>query len=163
MQFLNHGCSSLLSQVEARRCRNMSHVCNQPINYLGSIEQQCIPDQLKYCGSLPVKLMMEASPAPMMIRHTSSVQKLLAKPQPTDDTIKIAIPQPASPSKAFQLSKQKRLRLLASSMTSQVLYRAAQVFQLYSLIFLWCTVENCRTGKSIYMQHLAWCSLACEK
>ena len=42
---------------------------------------------------------MDASPAPMMIRHTSSVQKLLAKPQPTDDTIKMAIPQPASPSK----------------------------------------------------------------
>jgi len=63
--------------------------------------------------------MMDASPAPMMIRHTSSVQKLLAKPQPTEDIMKMAIPQPASPSEAFQLS------LL--------------------LTVLWCIVESCRT------------------
>ncbi len=106
---------------------------------------------------------MEASPAPMMIRHTSSVQKLLAKPQPTDDTIKMAIPQPASPSKAFQLSKKKRLRLLASSMRSQVLYGAAQDFQLFSLTVLWCIVESCHTVGRICMQYAARCSMACEK
>lgn len=37
---------------------------------------------------------MEASPAPMTILQASRVQKLLAKPQPTDDTMKMAIPTP---------------------------------------------------------------------
>ena len=37
---------------------------------------------------------MEASPAPMTILQASRVQKLLAKPQPTDDTIKMAMPHP---------------------------------------------------------------------
>lgn len=39
---------------------------------------------------------MEASPAPMTILHASRVQKLLAKPQPTDDTMKIAMPHPVT-------------------------------------------------------------------
>lgn len=42
----------------------------------------------------PVRLMMDASPAPITIRLASKVQKLLAKPQPTEDTMKMAIPQP---------------------------------------------------------------------
>lgn len=106
--------------LQACRCHNISHICNPPINYLGSGEQQCISDQFRFCGSLPVRLMMEASPAPMMIRHTSSVQKLLAKPQPTDDTIKMAIPQPAGPSNIKSIStvekekEKKRICLLAS-------------------------------------------------
>ena len=44
--------------------------------------------------SLPVRLMMDASPAPMTILHASRVQKLLAKPQPTEDTMKMPMPQP---------------------------------------------------------------------
>lgn len=44
----------------------------------------------------PVRLMMEASPAPMTILHASRVQKLLAKPQPTDDTVKMAMPHPVT-------------------------------------------------------------------
>ena len=45
---------------------------------------------------IPVKLMMEASPAPIAILHSIRIQKLLAKAQPTEETVKIAIPQPAS-------------------------------------------------------------------
>ena len=47
----------------------------------------------------PVRLMMEASPAPITILQASSVQKLLARPHPTDDTMKMPIPQPATISK----------------------------------------------------------------
>ena len=39
---------------------------------------------------------MEASPAPITILQASSVQKLLAKPHPSDDTMKMPIPQPAT-------------------------------------------------------------------
>ena len=39
--------------------------------------------------------MMEASPAPMAILHSIRIQKLLAKAQPTEEMVKIAIPQPA--------------------------------------------------------------------
>lgn len=38
---------------------------------------------------------MEASPAPMAILHSIRIQKLLAKAQPTEEMVKIAIPQPA--------------------------------------------------------------------
>ena len=47
-------------------------------------------------GVAPVRLMMEASPAPITILQASSVQKLLAKPHPTDDTMKMPMPQPAT-------------------------------------------------------------------
>ena len=43
----------------------------------------------------PVKLMMEASPTPMTMRHTSMVQKLTANPQPMLASVQISSPQPA--------------------------------------------------------------------
>lgn len=45
--------------------------------------------------SIPVRLMMEASPAPMAILHAIKTQKLLAKEHPTEETVKMAMPQPA--------------------------------------------------------------------
>lgn len=46
---------------------------------------------------------------------------------------------------------------------SQLLYRVAQVFLLYSLTVLWCIVESCHTVGSIYMQYTALCSMASER
>lgn len=52
---------------------------------------------------LPVRLMMEASPAPMTILHARRVQKLFAKPQPTEETMKMAMPHPANIGRWFSI------------------------------------------------------------
>ena len=39
--------------------------------------------------------MMDALPAPIATLHASSDQKPLANPQPTEETMKMAMPQPA--------------------------------------------------------------------
>ncbi len=58
----------------------------------------------------PVKLMMEASPTPMAMRHNIRVQKLMANPQPMLASVQMSNPQPAGTGSPRQPRKQVQAR-----------------------------------------------------